>query len=85
MTIMIMLILCGLLVLFSATYYSAVRSGDALVHVKKQLIGIALGTALCVVLSRIDYHLFLRTHIVLSLIHISRMPAPARMWMVPAR
>ena len=70
-TVMILLILCGLLVLFSATYYSAVRSGDALSHVKKQLIGVALGTAACVVLSRLDYHVFARPHVVITMLGAS--------------
>ena len=67
-TVMILLLLSGLLVLFSATYYSAVRSGDALSHVKKQLIGVALGAAACAALSRLDYHVFLRPHVVITML-----------------
>lgn len=70
-TMMILLLLSGLLVLFSATYYSGVLSGDALAHVKKQLIGIALGAAACVVLSKVDYHLFAQPHVVLTLLGLS--------------
>ena len=42
---MVLLLLFGLVVLFSATYYTAQDSGDALGTVKKQLVGIGLGAA----------------------------------------
>lgn len=70
-TIMIVLLLSGLLVLFSATYYSAALSGDALGNVKRQLVGIALGTVACVLLSRLDYHVFAHQQVVLALLGLS--------------
>ena len=65
---MVLLLLFGLVVLFSATYYSAQDSGDALAAVKKQLIGIGLGAAACFLLSRIDYHIFARPQIILTML-----------------
>ena len=44
--ILSLLMMCGLLALFSATYYKAVDQGDALLEVKRQLVGIGLGAAL---------------------------------------
>ena len=40
--ILAMLLMLGLLTLFSATYYKAQDSGDALSEVKKQLFGVAV-------------------------------------------
>ena len=51
--IMIMLLLAGLLVLFSATYYSATENPFS--EVFKQLLGVALGTVACAITSRIPY------------------------------
>ena len=53
--IVALLLMFGLLCLFSATYYKAVAKGDALMEVKRQLFGIALGAALMFVTSRIHY------------------------------
>lgn len=53
--IVALLLMFGLLCLFSATYYKAVAKGDALMEVKRQLFGIALGAALMFVTSRIPY------------------------------
>ncbi|MDD3335765.1 MAG: putative peptidoglycan glycosyltransferase FtsW, partial [Eubacteriales bacterium] len=53
--IVVLLLMGGLLALFSATYYKALDHGDALLEVKKQLIGIGLGTLLMLVTSRIPY------------------------------
>ena len=52
--ILIMLLLAGLLVLFSATFYTAQDRGDPLSEVRHQLLGIALGAAAMLVTSRID-------------------------------
>lgn len=65
---MVLLLLFGLVVLFSATYYSAQDSGDALAAVKKQLFGIGLGAAACFLVSRIDYHIFARPQIILTML-----------------
>ena len=40
--LMVLLLLMGLVTLFSATYYQKAATGDALAAVKKQLIGVAL-------------------------------------------
>ena len=53
--ILALLMMCGLLTLFSATYYKAVDQGDALLEVKKQLIGVGLGAFLMLLTSRIPY------------------------------
>ncbi len=55
LTLLALLLMGGLLTLFSATYYKAVQSGDALLEVKRQLIGIGLGAVLMLVTSRIPY------------------------------
>ena len=55
LALLALLLMGGLLTLFSATYYKAVQSGDALLEVKRQLIGIGLGGALMLITSRIPY------------------------------
>ena len=55
LALLTLLLMGGLLTLFSATYYKAVQSGDALLEVKRQLIGIGLGGVLMLVTSRIPY------------------------------
>ena len=66
MAVVIMLLLAGLLVLFSATYYTAQDTGDPLAEVKKQLIGIALGAAAMLVTSRIPYRFWRDTWVVIG-------------------
>ena len=53
--ILCLLLMCGILALFSATYYKAVDHGDALLEVKRQLVGIGLGAVLMLITSRIPY------------------------------
>ena len=60
--IMVMLLLAGLLVLFSATYYSAAEKPFS--EVLKQLVGVALGSVACVVTSRIPYRFWRQTWVV---------------------
>ena len=60
--ILMLLLSTGLLVLFSATYYAAEE--NRLSEVTKQLIGIALGTAACIVTSRIPYRFWRQTWVV---------------------
>ena len=60
--ILMMLLSAGLLVLFSATYYAATE--NRLSEVFKQLMGIALGTAACIVTSRIPYRFWRQTWVV---------------------
>lgn len=69
--VLIMLLLAGLLVLFSATYYVAQDRGDPLGEVKKQLIGIALGTAAMIFTSRIPYRFWRDTWVVIGALGIS--------------
>ena len=58
-------------ILFSATYYQKAATGDALAAVKKQLIGVALGAAACVTLSRVPYRFFRRPKVTLLLLATS--------------
>ena len=56
---MIVLCLFGLVMIYSASYYSALsRYGDSFYFVKKQLGGFVVGLVLCVFASRFDYHKF---------------------------
>ena len=56
---MIILCLFGLVMIYSASYYSALsRYGDSFYFVKKQLGGFVVGLVLCVFASRFDYHKF---------------------------
>lgn len=63
--ILALLMMCGLLTLFSATYYKAVDQGDALLEVKKQLIGVGLGSFLMLLTSRIPYRFWQRPRVVI--------------------
>lgn len=69
--LMILLIVLGLITLFSATYYQRTASGDPLSAVKKQLFGIGLGAAACVFLSNVPYRFFRRTKVMLTLLGAS--------------
>lgn len=69
--LMVLLLCMGLLTLFSATYYQRTTSGDSLSAVKKQLIGVALGAAACVVLSRVPYRFFRRKKVIVVLLGAS--------------
>ncbi|MBE5778658.1 MAG: putative lipid II flippase FtsW [Clostridiales bacterium] len=64
--IVVLLLQCGLLTLFSATFYKAVcTTGDSLLEVKKQLIGIGLGAVLMYITSRIPYHFWQQPKVVI--------------------
>ena len=69
--VMILLLSAGLLVLFSATYYTAQDTGNPLSEVLKQLIGIALGAVACTVTSRIPYRFWRQTWVVATGLGIS--------------
>lgn len=69
--VMIMLLMTGLLVLFSATYYIAQDSGDPLREVRRQLIGIGLGAVAMLVTSRIPYRFWRDTWVVIGALVIS--------------
>lgn len=64
--IVALLLMGGILALFSATYYKAVDQGDALLEVKKQLIGIGLGAALMLLTSRIPYTFWQKPKVVMA-------------------
>ena len=64
--ILLLLLLTGLLVLFSATYYTAQDQGDPLGEVKKQLLGIGLGTVAMLVTSRIPYRFWQDTWVIVG-------------------
>lgn len=63
--ILALLMMGGLLTLFSATYYKAVDQGDALLEVKKQLIGVGLGAFLMFLTSRIPYSFWQKPRVVM--------------------
>ena len=69
--VLMLLLLAGLLVLFSATYYTAQDAGDPLSEVKKQLFGVALGLAAMVITSRIPYTFWQQTWVVMSVLALS--------------
>ena len=64
--IMTLLLMMGLVTLFSATYYNAQDSGDALSEVKKQLFGMAVGFAAMLFTSRIPYWFWGRHRVALA-------------------
>ena len=66
LAVLLMLLMGGILILFSATYYQALRKGDALLEVKRQLIGIGFGTVLLLITSRIPYTFWRRRAVVLG-------------------
>lgn len=69
--LMVLLIVLGLITLFSATYYQRTASGDPLSAVKKQLLGIGLGAAACVFLSNVPYRVFRQPRVMLALLGIA--------------
>jgi len=71
LAVLLMLLMAGILILFSATYYQALRKGDALLEVKRQLIGIGLGTVLLLITTRIPYTFWRRREVVLAGLGIS--------------
>lgn len=71
MTVFIMLLLAGLLVLFSATYYNAQDAGDPFREVRRQMIGIGLGALAMIVTSRIPYRFWQDTWVVIGALALS--------------
>lgn len=63
--IVTLLLLGGLVALFSATYYQALEKGDALLEVKKQLLGIGLGIGMMILTSRIPYQFWRQPKVVI--------------------
>lgn len=66
MLILVLLLMFGMLSLFSATYYKAINSGDSLSEVKKQLIGIGLGAVLMTITSQIPYSFWREPRVVMA-------------------
>ncbi len=64
--IMLLLMMLGLVTLFSATYYKAQDGGDPLSEVKKQLFGAAVGGVCMAFTSRIPYHFWRRRRVVMG-------------------
>ena len=71
LVLLILLLLTGLVCLFSASYYNFQDSGDALAKVRQQLAGAALGAAAIAVLCRVDYHYYKKPVVVLALLAVS--------------
>ena len=69
--LMVILIVLGLITLFSATYYQKAASGDPLSAVRKQLFGVLLGAACCVVLSNVPYRTYRNPKVMLALLGAS--------------
>ena len=73
LTIMIVLMMLGLLTLFSATYYKALDTGDPFSEVKKQLFGVGVGVAAMLFTSRIPYQFWGKRSVVVGGILLSAM------------
>ena len=61
--VLLVLILCifGIIMVFSASYYTSINeSGSPYAYLRRQLMWFAIGLAAMIVLSRIDYHFWLR-------------------------
>ena len=71
LTVMILLMMLGLLTLFSATYYKALETGNPWDQVVKQLFGAAVGAAAMAVTCRVPYAFWRRRKVVLSAVGIS--------------
>jgi len=71
LTILALLLMGGLLTLFSATYYKAVDHGDALLEVKRQLVGVGLGAVLMLATSRIPYTFWRDSRVVVASLAVS--------------
>ena len=69
--LMALLLMLGLVTLLSATYYQRTAGGDPYSAVKKQLIGVGLGAAACVVLSNVPYRVYRKPRVMLALLVIS--------------
>ncbi|MDR1569891.1 MAG: putative lipid II flippase FtsW [Oscillospiraceae bacterium] len=67
-----LLLMAGLVTLFSASYYVFQDTdGGAFQKVKQQLAGIGVGAALMFMLSRIDYNLWRKTWVMVGLLAVS--------------
>ncbi len=68
---LMLLLMAGLLVLFSATYYIAQDKGDALGEVKEQLIGIGVGLAALIATSRVPFTFWKKPWVILTGLGVS--------------
>ena len=68
---LMLLLMAGLLVLFSATYYIAQDRGDALGEVKEQLIGIGVGLAALIATSKLPYTFWKKPWVILAGLGVS--------------
>lgn len=66
-----MLLMLGLLTLFSATYYKAQDGGDPLSEVKKQLFGAGVGFAAMAVTARVPFRFWQRRRVVMTGVGVS--------------
>lgn len=71
LTIMVILLMLGLLTLFSATYYKAQDSGNPFSEVEKQLFGVAVGAAAMAVTARMPYAFWGQRKVVLAGVALS--------------
>ena len=71
LTIMVMLLMLGLLTLFSATYYKAQDGGNPFAEVEKQLFGVAVGAAAMAVTARVPYAFWGQKRVVLAGVALS--------------
>lgn len=71
LVLLILMLMAGLVALFSASYYNFQDAGDAYTKVRQQLVGIALGAVLMLIFVRVDYHLFQRPWVLLSMLSAS--------------
>ncbi len=71
LTVMILLLMMGLVTLFSATYYNAQDKGDPLLEVKKQLIGVAVGALAMLFTTRMPYAFFKKRWVAVTALALS--------------
>lgn len=66
-----LLMMAGLLTLFSASYYVFQDLGDSLQKIKQQLVGIAVGSVLMYVASRIDFNFWRQKWVIYGMLALS--------------
>lgn len=71
LVLMLLLLMAGLVALYSASYYNFQDSGDAYAKVRQQIIGIVLGAAAMLVLVRMDYHVFRKPWLIMAMLAAS--------------
>ena len=71
LVLLLLLLMAGLVALYSASYYNFQDSGDAYAKVRQQIAGIAMGAAAMIALIRADYHVFQKTWIIVGMLAAS--------------